>query len=182
MTEHHLALSALGPDRTGLVAEVTEYLTSRGCNLEDSRMAVLGAEFGMLILVSGPPDAIERASADAKQLEKATGLAIVTRRTKSPEEHRRSTAVPYVVNAEALDHEGIVRAVATALHQLGTNIVSLETSAYNAPVTGSPLFRLEALVDVPKEVSPATLRDAMAKVAERENIDIEVRSVARRAQ
>jgi glycine cleavage system transcriptional repressor len=180
MTEQHLALSAIGPDRPGLVAEVTSYLTSRGCNLEDSRMAVLGAEFGMLILVSGEPDAIERVAADVKQLEKTTGLQLVTRRTRSPEEHRRATVIPYVVNAEALDHEGIVRAVATALHELGTNIVSLETSAYNAPVTGSPLFRLEALVDVPREMSPATLRDAMAKVAERENIDVEVRSVARR--
>jgi glycine cleavage system transcriptional repressor len=180
MSEQHLALSALGPDRPGLVAEVTAFLTSRGANIEDSRMAVLGAEFGMLIAISGPPDAVEKIVTDAPKLEKSTGLTVVTRRTKSPEEHRRATVIPYIVHAEALDNEGIVRAVATALHELGTNIVSLETSAYNAPVTGSPLFRLEALVDVPREVSPTTLKTAMAKVAERENIDVEVRSVARR--
>ena len=51
------------------------------------------------------------------------------------------------------------------------------TEAYNAPVTGSPLFRLEARVDVPREVSPSALREAMAKVAARENIDIDVQLV-----
>lgn len=178
--EHFVVLSALGPDKPGLVATITETLASVGCNIEDSRMAVLGAEFGVLILISGGHKAVEEALVRMPELERATGLSIVAKRTKSPEDHRRAMAIPYQVIAESLDHEGIVRSVATALHGLGTNIVSLETSAYNAPVTGSPLFKLEALVDVPAEVSVATLRATMGKVAERENIDIEVRSLARR--
>jgi glycine cleavage system transcriptional repressor len=54
------------------------------------------------------------------------------------------------VVAEAFDQEGIVRAVSRALHAARANIVSLETTAYEAPVTGSPLFRMEARIDVPK--------------------------------
>src|SRR5262245_20129165 len=125
--EQHLALSALGPDRPGLVAEVTEFLTTRGANIEDSRMAVLGAEFGMLIALSVGPDTIERILADVGKLEKTTNLTVVSHRTRSPVEHRRATVLPYIVRAEALDNEGIVRAVSTALLALGTNIVSLET-------------------------------------------------------
>lgn len=176
-TETFLVLSALGPDRPGLVAEVTEYLTARGVNVEDSRMAVLGAEFGILVLVSGTPEQIATVERDTSMLGEQTGLAITLRRTRSPEEHRRAATIPCVVTAEALDQEGIVRAVARALHGVGVNIVSLETSAYEAPVTGSPLFRMEARLDVPQATGLARVRKAMDEVAAAENLDIDVRSL-----
>jgi len=144
-TETFLVLSALGPDRPGLVAEVTEYLTERGVNVEDSRMAVLGAEFGILVLVSGTPEQVGRVERDAPTLTQKTGLGVMVRSTRSPEDHRRAMVIPCLVTAEAIDQEGIVRAVSRALHGVGVNIVALETSTYQAPDTGTPLFRLEAL-------------------------------------
>ena len=179
-TETFLVLSALGPDRPGLVAEVTEYLTERGANIEDSRMAVLGGDFGILVLVSGAPEGIARVEADHGALSDKTGLSVMLRRTKSPEEHRRAAVIPCLVTAEAIDQEGIVRAVSRALHQVGVNIVSLETTAYQAPVTGSPLFRLEARVDVPQTTGVSRVRQAMAEVATAENLDIDVRSLVSR--
>jgi glycine cleavage system transcriptional repressor len=176
-TDHYLVLSALGDDRPGLVAEVTHYLAERGVNVEDSRMAVLGAEFGIQMLVSGPEAAIARVVADKDELETKTKLGVLVRRTKSPEEHRRAAVIPCVVTAEAIDHEGIVRAVALAISHMGINIVSLETTTYNAPVTGSPLFRLEAHIDLPQGVSLAQFRQQMEDVAQRESLDIDVRSL-----
>jgi glycine cleavage system transcriptional repressor len=176
----YLVLSALGPDRPGLVAEVTSFLTDRGGNIEDSRMAVFGAEFGIFVLVSGTPEEVAKIAEDARALEEKTSLTVLTRPTKSPSEHRHAPTVPCIVTAEALDHEGFLRSVARALARTGANIVSLETSAYNAPVTGSPLFRLEAQVDLPREVTIAKVREAMSELAERQNIDIEVRSLVRR--
>jgi len=172
-----LVLSCLGPDRPGLVAEVTHYLTEHGGNVEDSRMAILGAEFGILLLASSAPDAAEAIEKNLAELEKATGLTVIARRTKSPEEHRRAPTIPCLVTAEALDHEGIVRSVARALARAGVNIVSLEATAYAAPVTGSQLFRLEARVDVPPSVGIAGTRRAMDVVAADENLEIEVRSL-----
>jgi glycine cleavage system transcriptional repressor len=176
-TDNYLVLSALGSDRPGLVAEVTEYLSARGANIEDSRMVVLGAQFGILVLVSGPPEAIDRIEQDAKALEERTQTGILVRRTKSPEEHRRAAVIPCVITAEALDHEGIVRAVALAISKMGINIVSLETTAYNAPITGSPLFRLEATIDLPRGVSVGEVRKQMDEVARAENLDLSVRSL-----
>jgi glycine cleavage system transcriptional repressor len=176
-TDHYLVLSALGADRPGLVAEVSDYLAERGVNVEDSRMAVLGAEFGIQMLVRGSELSISRVVDDRPLLETRTKLGILVRRTKSPEEHRRAAVIPCVVTAEALDHEGIVRAVALAISHLGINIVSLETTAYNAPVTGSPLFRLAAHIDLPQGVSLAQFRRHMDEVAQNENLDIDVRSL-----
>ena len=176
-TETFLVLSALGPDRPGLVAEVTEYLTERGANIEDSRMAVLGGDFGVLVLVSGRPERIAAIEEHHELLSDRTGLSVMLRRTKSPTEHRRAAVIPCLVTAEAIDQEGIVRAVSRALHRVGVNIVSLHTTAYEAPVTGSPLFRLEALIDVPQTTGVARVRKAMEEVATAENLDIDVRSL-----
>ena len=129
-TEQFLVLSALGPDRPGLVAEVTDYLSQHGGNVEDSRMAVLGAEFGILLLVSGTPEEIAAIERDLASLREKTGLQVISRPTKAPEDHRRAPTVPCLVTAEALDHEGIVRAVSRALSRVGVNIVSLETTPY----------------------------------------------------
>lgn len=177
---HYLVLSALGPDRPGLVAEVTEYLTDRGANIEDSRMVILGAEFGIMVLVSGTDAELSRVAKESAELEKKTGLGVLTRPTKSPNEHRRAGLRPFVITADALDQEGIVFAVADALRNVGVNVVSLGTETYEAPVTGSPLFRLEAHVDAPREVGLAQLRHAMDEVAREENIDIDVRPAGKR--
>jgi glycine cleavage system transcriptional repressor len=175
----YLVLSALGPDRPGLVAEVTGYVTERGGNIEESRMVVLGGEFGVMMLASGTADEIAKIARDTPQLQATTGLDVSTRDTKSAEEHRRAQSIPCTVTCDAIDNPGIVRAVARALHALGLNVVSLETTTYEAPVTGSPLFRLEAQCDAPRVMTIAKVRAAMEEVAEREAIDVEVRGAAR---
>lgn len=170
-----MVLSALGPDKPGLVAEVTRFLSDHGANVEDSRMAVLGGEFGILLLFSAAGEEHLRAVVEeAKLLEKTTGLTVMFRPTVSPEEHRKAAAVPCRITASALDQEGIVRAISQALYRAGVNIVSMQTHAYHAPVTGSPLFGLEASVDVPQGVSVTGMRQALEEVAVRHGFDVEV--------
>ena len=171
-----LVISGLGPDRPGLVAEATWFLTERGANVEDSRAIVLGGEFGLMMLASGAPESLRRITADLGILEHATGLLFTYRLTVSPEEHRRNRAVPYVIEASAIDHEGIVHAITECLYAAGINIVTLDTSVVNAPVTGTPLFRFEAQVDVPDGVSAEEVRSTLNKTAAERNLDIEMRA------
>jgi glycine cleavage system transcriptional repressor len=177
MEESYLALVAIGEDRTGLVAKISRFIAQREGNVEDSRMAVLGGEFGVMILVSGSKENLAALKEDLSLLSAETGLEIIARSTSSPESHRGSTVAPYVITASALDHEGIVHAVSDALYQTGINIVSLHTTAYNAPITGSPLFRLEIAADIPRDVSISRVRQMLEAVAEEEGLDIAVRSL-----
>lgn len=173
--KQYVVLSAMGTDRPGLVAEISGFLTECGCNLEDSRMAALGGEFGVMILFSGSPEQVERVFQRERQLEAEANLRITLKRTRSPGEHRGPGAVSYEVCAEGLDHEGLVHTLTEALHELGANIVSLTTTTYNAPVTGTPLFQLVALVDVPGETTAGKLRARLAPLAEAANLDLDVR-------
>lgn len=173
--ERYIVISGLGPDRPGLVAETTRFLRERGANVEDSRAAVLGGEFGLMVLASGPAATMDGIGADMAALETATGLTFLLRPTVSPEEHRRARALPYRIEANAMDHEGIVHALTDALYRAGVNIISLETAVRNAPVTGTEVFSLEARVDLPAGVPVEAMRDALNAVARAENLDVEMR-------
>lgn len=166
-----LVIAGLGPDRPGLVAELAHHVTSRGGNVEESRMAILGAEFGVMVVVSGSSDEIAVIERDLPELEAKTKLGFLLRRTKEPS---KNGGLPCRIVATALDQEGIVHSLADSLRALGVNVVSLETSAYPAPESGAPLFRLEALVEVPRSVGLSTVRDAMAQIARKLDLDIEV--------
>ena len=54
--QKNFVLTLTGPDRIGIVDEVTGLLLERGGNVETSRMARLGGEFAVLMLVSMPAD------------------------------------------------------------------------------------------------------------------------------
>ena len=52
--KRNFVLTLTGPDRIGIVDRVTGLLLDRGGNVETSRMARLGGEFAVLMLVSLP--------------------------------------------------------------------------------------------------------------------------------
>jgi glycine cleavage system transcriptional repressor len=177
MSEKYLVLTAVGTDRPGIVAEVTALLAERGASVADSRMAVLGGEFALMMLVEAPADRAGGIREEVQAVAERLGLQLLVKDTRSPESHRAGRVRSYEVSVHALDHPGIVHAVTAALQGLGGNIVSLDTTAYEASVTGAPLFRMNLSADFPADVSAARLREVLNQVSEAANADVEVKPV-----
>lgn len=174
MSNEFLVLTAVGTDRPGIVAELTQVLAERGVNVADSRMAVLGGEFAVMMLISAATDSQARLRDDVRGVGERLGLQVLLKETRSPAAHRGGRVRSYRVQVHALDHPGIVHAVTAALRGLGGNVVSLETTAYQAAVTGTPLFHMNLSADFPGEVGANRLREALSQVAEAANADIDV--------
>ena len=74
-------LSAIGRDRPGLVAELSQLIFDCDANLEDSRMTILGTDFAVILLCSASAvDVADRIDVGAKRLERDHGLTILSRR------------------------------------------------------------------------------------------------------
>ena len=73
-----------------------------------------------------------------------------------------------------MDHPGIVHKLSQILSRHGINIESMETKTYFAPMSGTPLFQLEASLAVPVQTNINQLRARLADVQRDENIDIEI--------
>jgi glycine cleavage system transcriptional repressor len=60
------------------------------------------------------------------------------------------------------------------LSAMGVNIESMETRTYAAPVSGTPIFQLEADLAVPTRTNVNSLRERFAQIQREENIDVEL--------
>lgn len=168
----HLILTAIGPDNVGLVAKMTQFISRHGCNIEDSKMAVFYGEFAVIILISGDIDKLEKIKRNYQEIEKETGLSVAIK-TPAPKKAGESF-LPYKLTASCMDHPGVVYRISDILSTLGINIDSMETKAYSAPITGTPLFQLEANLAIPVRLNVTHVRDRFNAFQLEENIDIDL--------
>ena len=56
------ALSVVGRDRPGIVAEVSRVLFELGCNIEDSTCTILSGQFAMILVIAHPKFSSRRRS------------------------------------------------------------------------------------------------------------------------
>ena len=168
----HLILTAIGPDQVGLVQKIAEFISRHGCNIEDSKMAVFCGEFAVIVLISGEGGALVKVARDYRQIETETGLSISikTPAARNPPE----SFLPYKLTASCMDHPGVVYRISGVLSGLGVNIESMETKTYSAPVSGTPIFQLEANIAVPTRTNINQLRQRFSEIQREENIDIEL--------
>ncbi|HEX5437772.1 MAG TPA: ACT domain-containing protein [Gemmatimonadaceae bacterium] len=170
-----LILSATEPDRPGLVADLARYVADCGCNVEDSRVSVLGGHAGLMFLVSGDPVQADSVANGLPELRERTGIRAQVRRLGTVSAARAMGAAHYIVHGSAIDHEGIIFAITDAVRAHGGNILELETSTESAPMSGSPLFLLEMIVTLPESDDSADrLREALRTMARTQSVDIEM--------
>jgi len=169
-----LILSAIGRDRPGLVAELTQLIYDADVNLEDSRMTILGTDFAVILLCSAPSaEAADRVAVGAKRLEREHGVTILVRALG--DEPRPAVPAPgtrlYHVNAAGEDRAGIVASICRVLADAGVNIADLATRSRPGP-GGSPHYELDMKVEVPDSADVRELRSALESEADRLVIDV----------
>lgn len=170
----YTVITAIGSDRPGLVDEISSFLAARKINIEDSRMAVLGGEFAVILLASGAPGFGEKLAPELHQLEKKTGLSILLKPTMAPAERKIKPSIPHRLVATSMDHPGIVHEITRILHNRSINIESMETRVINAPLSGAPIFKMKCIINIPFELKIATVRKELEKLGDRMDIDIEI--------
>lgn len=168
----YLVCSLIGVDRTGLVDQIAEVIMESGGNLEDSRMAVLGGEFAMIMLCSSEPGKLEELESGVQGAAQELDLIVTTKRTTARRSYERT--VPLTVQVRGMDHEGIVHDVVHHLVERGIAVEALDSHVTNAPYSGILLFSMNMRVEAPAAVSLAGLRKGLEEVAERLNVDVEV--------
>jgi len=165
----YLVISAIGKDRAGIVNDLSKAILDNGCNVEDSRMTVLGGEFALILMISGPWSAIAKMEATLPKLEKKLDLTIVARATEA--RAVRANMVPYAVDVVAMDHPGIVHDIAQFFSGRQINIEDMNSWTYAAAHTGTPMFSLNMTISVPADLNIGRLRQEFTDFCDDLNID-----------
>jgi glycine cleavage system transcriptional repressor len=167
----NFVLTLTGPDRIGIVDEVTGLLFRRGGNVENSRMARLGGEFAVLMLVSMPTEEFARLSEGLESLM-TQGYKITTTEAGRPDAVSHPGWLPQRIEVQGADHEGIIHEVAHYLSELGITIESAESESTPAPTSGAPLFSMTARVLIPPALAESDWKAGLDAIGTRLNLDI----------
>jgi len=165
----HLVISAIGDDQRGVVGQIASAIHESGCNIENSRMLVMGGAFAQVLMISGKWNNLAKAETALNALEKRMGLNVAVRRTEKRSVEGRF--MPYSVEVVALDHPGIVSELAQFFSIRNINIQDMVTGTYHAPHTATPMFSTSILVEVPGEQHIAALREEFLDFCDAHNLD-----------
>ncbi len=169
MSRQHMVLTAIGPDRPGIVKEISALIHRAGGNLEDSRMAVLAQEFALIALFSGPPETVLQVQRESRELERTLALSISFKPTgQAP----ARPAQLWVLEVKGEDQPGIVHRVSEVVAGLGVNVASLESRLMHAAFSGTPLFLLRAELQVPDEATLSRLSSHLEEVCEQQHLSL----------
>jgi len=173
------ALSAIGRDRPGIVADLAELIYECDCNLEDSSMTILGGEFAVLLLLSGQGVEAERLLSSAcKRLEWEKRLTVFFRPLEGEPTHYGAgeRTVSYELRATGVDKAGIVARVARCLAEYGINITKMQTHSRPEPGSGTAIYTMHVRMDVPTQVGLSDLHERLERIADELHIHVDLTS------
>ena len=166
----NLIITAIGSDRPGIVSELSGIITTHGGNVEESRMSRLGSDFAIIMLVSVSTDWEESIEV---ALQSINDLTISTKLTQIQEIGDNKK---YKIGLNGADNEGIVKVLSKYLAEKSINVLEMETHISHAPISGTPLFNLNASVSVPNDVEETVIQSDLSQIAQKLGVEIQLNS------
>jgi glycine cleavage system transcriptional repressor len=168
----NIVLTLTGRDKVGIVDNVTSLIVKHGGNVESSRMARLGGEFAMLMLIALPDKEYTSLDQNFQQL-RGEGYQLVLVETED-DSKKYVGWLPYEIEVTGADHEGIIHEISHHLAAQGINIESMDTSSTPAPMSGTPLFTMKGIVLVPPKLTFHVWSDALEDIGDKLNVSVKV--------
>ena len=162
-----------GSDKIGIVDRVTQIIVQYAGNVESSKMARLGGEFAMLVMVACPSDQYDSLHTKLTGLQD-DGFQVIFRQTDDVQDQSYKGWLPYKITVHGADHEGIVHNITHILSKNNINIETMDTQIIHAPMSGTPLFSMVAIVLVPPEVTFKSWRDSLDILSIESNFAIDI--------
>jgi len=128
--KHYLAIQAIGKDKRGLVAAITEVVCVRfGCSIEGSTMSIVGGHFASNLIASSP-EAIDAGSLKEGLHEVGGDLELHVSPLAEGDFRRAWRDATHEVAVATTERPGLVHEISHALFDQGVDIVFLASSCH----------------------------------------------------
>jgi glycine cleavage system transcriptional repressor len=161
------AITVIGHDRPGIIAETTHILAGLGLNIEDSTMTLLRGHFAMMLICAGEAGSAEIEASLAPMTEDGS-LNVSVREVPEEGEHE-AVGSTYVLTVHGGDRAGIVSTVASEVARVGGNITDLTTRL------SGELYVLVAEVDLPADCDVKGLQASLRRAGEDLGVGVSLR-------
>lgn len=142
----HVAVTAIGADRPGIVAGVTEAIRDLGGNLEDVASTILRGHFTMMLVVAAP-EGVSAADVEASLRDAVAplGVSVSAADVEAGAPGRPQATHALVVYGS--DRPGIVAGIARLLADRGVNVTNLSCRLVGEE---QPVYAMVAELQVPE--------------------------------
>ena len=151
MANHTALVSILCEDRPGLIADVTGRLYDLGINLGDTTFAVLGGGAKLTLVAKLPSDVtIPDVEEELRAMPVLRGADLEVAPFAYRETHDQSAHITHRIEITGDDSPGLIARLSEAFHQMGANIVELNSESVPGGASGAR-FLLRMAVSIPQD-------------------------------
>ena len=168
-----LVITLMGQDHIGIVDHVTDIIVEHHGNIEESKMSRLGGEFAMLMLIAVDFENLETLESSISNLHDE-GYQLFYKVTSPEKSEEFKGWLPYKISVTGADQEGIVNKLTHQISKQRINIESADAHTTPAPMSGTQIFSMEAVILVPPERSFHEWSDKLEKVADSLNVTLDI--------
>ncbi len=164
-----IVITAVAPDRCGIVRKLTGLVRKSGAEVIESRMVALGSEFAIHALVAGNWHVLSRLEKQLAGNCEDADITISVRRSEPVEV--RSDVLPYNIDAVTLRQTDVLASFVEFFIDRGIEIVEITTTTYKPQRTETAVASVQMTVNVPGSLQIAVLRNEFVDFCDHLNVD-----------
>ena len=172
---HQLVVTAMGVDRPGIVSKLARLASDCDCDIVDSRMAIFGNEFTLIMLLEGSWSAITKIESSFPSLSSELELMTVVKRTSKHTPASFSSRIE--VSLSGQDQRGTMKSITEFLADQSLDLASLRS--HSEEDSGKePYQQIELAINISADTNIQTLEQNIIKFAEDLNLACTLRHMS----
>ena len=170
-----IAVSVIGRDRPGIVANVSGVLYQNRCSIEELSQTAIRGQFAMILIASvGEGVTVRNLKSDFAELAKDLDLDINLRQLKAEDmvPFQAGETEPFIIIVRGEDRPGLVYGIAEVLAERRINITNL--AARVALVSQKSEYMQVFEVDIPKEVDYGLIQEKLRQRGQEMGVSVDL--------
>ncbi len=169
---NHLVVTALGADRPGIVSRFARLASECDCDIVDSRMALFGNEFTLIMMLSGSWASITKMETNLPSLSVELELMTVMKRSS------KHTAQNYISRLEVTfsgsNQRGTMKKITQFLADRSLDLAAVRSHA-DEDDQGDPSQNVFLTINVPEKVDLDKLETSINELADEVALDCSIK-------
>lgn len=159
---NYLVITAMGSDRPGIVSKLARLASDCDCDIVDSRMALFGNEFTLIMMVSGSWAAITKIESTLPSLSVEMELMTVMKRTSKHTPQNYISRIEVSFNGK--DQRGTMKQITQFLADRSLDLAAVRSHADEIQ-PGVPVQHVYLAINIPEKVELDKLEKSIYKLA-----------------
>ncbi|MCL2914811.1 glycine cleavage system transcriptional repressor [Shewanella corallii] len=169
---NYLVVTAMGADRPGIVSKLARLASDCDCDIVDSRMAIFGNEFTLIMMVSGSWAAITKIETSLPGLSLEMELLTVMKRTSK---HTPQNYISRIeVNFQGSDQRGTMKQITQFLADRALDLGAVRSHA-EEDEQGNQHQSIFLAINIPEKVELEKLEQSIYELAKEMSLECSIK-------